>query len=281
MYDPNAIPVPKLPADAAAQRAACGDRRHCVDDERMMRVMSAIYYGSITHIDTQLARLFGELNKLGMADNTLILFTADHGNMLGDRGRWFKGVQYDGSARVPLLWKGPKGAKENGGRVVENVVDNADLAPSILEAAGLPVPEGMQGRSFLKLARGEAAGWRDRSYSQLRSGMLLDGDYKYIDNSLDGTGPKELYDMRNDPKEQRDLSSDPKQKDRLAQYARDMAAWRADRPAPVKIAGMATPRYAQLTEAERREAARQERPAGRPRNPRGAGEGAKGAKRRP
>ena len=75
--------------------------------------------------------------------------------MLGDKGRWFKGVQYEGSAHVPLLWKGPKGSKENGGRVVNQVIENTDLMPTILDAAGLPVPEGVQGRSFVKLARGE------------------------------------------------------------------------------------------------------------------------------
>lgn len=247
MYDPKAIPIPKLPPDAREVRMRQRDRarRQFVDDEQMMRVMSAKYYGAITHIDDQLGRLFTELERLGMADDTLVLFTADHGNMLGDRGRWFKGVQYEGSAHVPLLWRGPKGAAENRGQTVDKVVENTDLMPSILETAGIPVPEGVQGRSFLKLARRQDPQWKNRCYSQLRSGMVLDGQWKLIENSLDGTGLRELYDLRNDPKEERDLAADPKQRERVEAGLRQLRAWRAMRPEPVKVTGMATPRYAQ------------------------------------
>lgn len=257
-YDPNSIPIPKLPANARQIRAAQPERqrRHYVDDERMVRVMSALYYGAITHVDEQIGRLLGELEKLGMADDTLIVFTADHGNMLGDRGRWFKGLQYEGSARVPLIWRGPRGAQENTGRVVEKVVENTDLLPSILEAAGIPIPEGVQGRSFLKLARGQDPDWKNRCFSQLRSAMVVDGHWKLIDNSLNGSGPFELYDLANDPKEERDLSREARHQERIAEYRKWLAAWRAERPGPIKIPGMPTPAYAQITEKERQEAIR-------------------------
>ncbi|MEK7405854.1 MAG: sulfatase-like hydrolase/transferase [Acidobacteriota bacterium] len=258
MYDPKVMPIPKLPPNAREMRAAQRDRarRHWVDDERMMRVMSALYYGAITHVDEQVGRVLTELDKLGMAANTLVLFTADHGNMLGDRGRWFKGIQYEGSARVPLLWRDPRVSPENSGGVVEKVVENTDLLPSILETAGIPAPAGVQGRSLLNLARGKDPNWKDRCYSQLRSAMVVDGRWKFIDNSLDCTGTRELYDLKNDPKEERDLAADPKNRDRLEQCCRQLTAWRADRPAPIRIAGMATPAYAQIPETERREAIR-------------------------
>jgi len=202
-------------------------------------------------------RLFGELEKLGMADDTLVLFTADHGNILGDRGRWFKGIQYEGSARVPLLWRAPKSAGLSGGRVVTKTVENTDLAPSILETVGVPLPEGMQGQSFLKLAKGKDPQWKDRCYSQLRSGMLLDGQWKMIDNRLDGSGDDiELYDLRNDPKEERNQAREPKQRDRVKALRSDLGKWRGERPAPVRVAGMSTPRYAEISETERREALR-------------------------
>lgn len=253
MYDKANFPIPKLPPNAKEARAAQRDRakRHWVDDEKMVRVMSSKYFGAITHVDDQLARLFAELRRLGMEDNTLILFTADHGNMLGEKGRWFKGIQYEGSSHVPLLWKGPKGARENGGRVINRVVENTDLLPSILETAGIPIPQGVQGRSFLALARGQDPNWKNRAYSQLRGGMVVDGDWKLIDNSLDGSGEKELYNLAEDPKEERNLARDPRQKERVAELTRLLARWRADRPAPVKIPGMPTPDYAVISEEER------------------------------
>jgi len=155
-----------------------------------------------------------------------------------------------------LLWKGPRGAPENGGRVVNQVVENTDLVPSILETAGIPAPEGVQGRSFLKLARGVGPGWKNHCFSQLRGGMLLDGRWKLIDNSLDGSGPVEVYDLGNDPKEDRNLAADPSQRDRIEDYRRRLARWRAERPAPVKIPGMPTPAYAAISEEERKRAIR-------------------------
>ena len=256
MYDPRAMPIPKLPPNAREARAAQRGQslRHYVDNEEMMRVMSAKYYGAITHVDRHVGQLLAELEKLGMADNTLVLFTADHGNMLGDKGRWFKGIQYEGSTHIPLLWRGPKGASENGGRMVDKVVENTDLTPSILEAAGIPIPEGVQGRSFVKLARGQDPKWKNHCFSQLRGGMLVDANWKLIDNSLDGSGPFELYDLRNDPKEDRNVAEDPARKSRVASMRKRLAAWRADKPGPIRVPGMATPAYAQIASSERNKA---------------------------
>lgn len=256
MYDPKKMPVPQLPPEAKAARAAVRDRqrRHYVDDEEMMRVMSAKYYGAITHVDRHVGQLLAELEAVGMAHNTLVLFTADHGNMLGDKARWFKGLQYEGSARIPLLWRGPKGAAENGGQVVPQVVENTDLLPSILETAGIQIPEGVQGRSFVKLARGQDPQWKNRCFSELRSGMLVEGPWKLIDNSLEGRGPFELYDLRNDPKEGHNLAEEPRQRERVQAMRGQLAAWRALCPAPFKIPGMTLPAYAQISDEERRKA---------------------------
>jgi arylsulfatase A-like enzyme len=252
-YSPDRVPPPDLPANAHQVRMSVRERqrRHYVDDPRMCQVMSAIYYGSIAHIDNQLGRLFGELDRLGMADDTLVLFTADHGNMLGDHGRWFKGVQYEGSSHVPLIWRGPKGAAENRGGTVAGTVENTDLMPSILETAGIAVPDGVQGRSFVSLARERDAKWKNRAFSQLRSGMFLEDGWKLIDNSLNGSGDYELYNLREDPKENRNLASDAKQKDRVAHYRAELTGWRARRPAPIRIAGMSTPAYAHIDPKER------------------------------
>lgn len=256
-YDPAAIPIPKLPADIKQLRAAQRGQamRRYIDDERMLRVISAIYYGAVAHVDDQVGRLLGELDRLGMADNTLVLFTADHGNMLGDRGRMFKGVMYEGSSHVPLIWRGPKGAPENQGRLERKIVENTDLLPAILDSAGLPVPSGVQGRSFLRLARSGDPQWKDRCYSQLSTAMIRTANWKFIDNSRNLSGPFELYDLHSDPKEERNLIDDPKYKDLAADCKNQLSRWRADKPAPIKIPGMPGPAYASLSEEERRAAA--------------------------
>jgi arylsulfatase A-like enzyme len=256
-YDPAAMPIPKLPPNARETRAAQQGRskRHYVDNEQMVRVMTALYYAAISHVDQQVGRILTELDRLGMADDTLVLFTADHGNMLGDRGRWFKGLQYDGSARVPLLWRSPKGSRRNGGRVIEEVIENTDLMPTIFDAAAIPVPERVQGRSFLKLVSGPDSTWKNRCYSQLRSGMYLQDGFKLIDNSLDGAGGSyELYDLRNDPQEQRNLAGEAKSRDRVQAYLKNIREWRADQPPPVTITGLSTPAYASISSEERQRA---------------------------
>ncbi len=254
-YDPNAVPIPKLPPDIEAFRAALKgrERRHFIADRRMLRVMSAIYYGSITHMDRHVGQILAELERLGMAENTIVLFTADHGNMLGDRGRMFKDLMYEGSSHVPLIWRGVEGASENRGRVEEKIIENTDLMPTILEAAGLPVPERVQGRSFVGLMRGAGRGWKDRCYSQLGTAMVRTPEWKFIDLSQNLSRGFELYDMRNDPKEERNLAGEPKNRDLIEDFKRQLTAWRADTPAPVKIPGMPAPDYAVISDAERRE----------------------------
>ena len=126
-----------------------------IDDQQMERVMTAKYFGDVTNVDDNIGRILAELERLGMMDNTIILFSADHGNMLGERAKWFKGVQYDGSAQHAAAVARPKGAPENTGRVETKIIENTDFTPTLLEAVGLPIPQGVQGRSFLKLARGK------------------------------------------------------------------------------------------------------------------------------
>ena len=246
-YDPNAIRVPKLPADAKAIRAKAQGRlkRKHVDDERMMRVMSALYYGAITHIDEELARLFGELKRLGLDDNTIVLFTADHGNMLGDRALWFKDFMYEGSAHVPLMMRAP-GVKP---KQVKQVIENIDLMPTLLDLAGVPAPEGMQGRSFRKLMTAGDSAWKDRCISDLTSTMHLEGGFKFIDNN---NGTVEAYDLAKDPREAIDVAAAPKYRERVEHARASLKKWRAARVAPVKVRGMSMPAYSHIDPEERK-----------------------------
>ena len=249
LYDPATIPIKPLPKDAKQQRAKAKGRarRKHIDDEQMQRVMTALYYGAITHIDTELARLFNELERLGQAKDTIVLFTADHGNMLGDRGLWFKDFMYEGSAHVPLIVKTPT----NKPRQIPHLIENIDLMPTLLDYAKIPIPAGIQGRSFRPLLEtGRQPNWKNRAISDLTSTMHLSENWKFIDNN---NGTIELYNLANDPEEATNLAHDPAHQGRLHSAQKELAKWRAANPPKVKIPNLPAPDYSQLSKSERDE----------------------------
>ncbi len=251
MYDPKAIPVPKLPQNISEIRASQPPRgrRRFIEDEQMMRVMSSAYYGAITHVDRQVGRILDELDRSGFADNTVVLFTADHGNMLGDRGRWFKDVMYEGSSHVPLIWRNPKGiASQPAGTTLAHIVENTDLMPSLLQAAGIAVPEGVQGRSILPLLAKPSTAWKNQCFSELHQDMMVMPGWKLIDF---GKGNLELYNLKADAREVLNLASDAKHSDRLRHMRDTMADLKTSRPSAVRVVGMPAPEYTSISRIER------------------------------
>lgn len=189
----------------------------------------ACYYGSVTFIDHQIGRL---LYELGHRDpdawrNTMIIFTSDHGDMLGDHHLWRKTYAYEGSARVPMIVRPPEAwdRKSTRGQVRDEVVEMRDIMPTFLDAAGVAIPGTVDGQSVLPLARGEAAGdWRPYLFgehcacysTEQANCYLTDGREKYIWFPYLGT--QQLFDLRNDPGELHDLADDPRHADRLAAW---------------------------------------------------------------
>ncbi|MEV6964842.1 arylsulfatase [Hamadaea sp. NPDC051192] len=175
---------------------------------RLLHRAQAAYYGHMSHVDQQINYLLETLAHYGVRDNTYVCFLADHGEMLGDHHLFRKGFPYEGSARIPLLLTGP------GIRPTVNddsVVELRDVMPTLLECAGLPIPEHVEGRSFLPLARGEHTEWREILHGEhtlLGQSLqwLTDGRMKYIWHS--STGREQLFDLRNDPSELRDIAHD-------------------------------------------------------------------------
>ncbi|MGC8862495.1 MAG: arylsulfatase [Armatimonadota bacterium] len=175
------------------------------------------YYGNVTFIDEQVGRILKALEDRGMLENTLILFTSDHGDMLGDHHLWRKSYAYEGSARVSMLIRWPDALAPNAerGRVLSQPVELRDLLPTFLDAAGARIPDNLDGDSMLKLIRGDTSGWRD--WIDLEHGTcyakentwnaLTDGRWKYIYHAFDGR--EQLFDLRTDPGETRDLAGDP------------------------------------------------------------------------
>ena len=186
----------------------------------MMRQYRAGYYGSINHIDDQIGRILAVLPT-----NTVVMFVSDHGEMLGDHQWIRKRNAFEPSARIPFLLNLPAELGFEQEKVLDAPVELMDVMPTLLELAGVPVPDTVEGRSVLDLLREKPkAEWRTSLHGEcssipsLNSGMqyLTDGKTKYI--WYPGTGDEQLFDLEKDPAEKHDLSRDPEHRRLCAQW---------------------------------------------------------------
>jgi arylsulfatase A-like enzyme len=194
------------------------------------------YYGSITFIDEQIGRILTALKKRGLYDNTLIIFFADHGDMLGDHHLWRKTYAYEGSARIPMLlrWPGNMGMNHQRGKTLPQPVELRDVLPTFLDAAGAPIPDHLDGKSMLDLVRGNTKEWRrfidlehSMCYNKDHWNALTDGKFKYIYYAYDGR--EELFDLVNDPNERHNLAAESAHKNTLLQWRQRMVAHLTER----------------------------------------------------
>jgi len=199
------------------------------------------YYGTIRRIDECVGRLLDELERQGIADETLVVFTSDHGCHFGTHHGEHKRTCHDSSVRVPLILDGPGVGQRS---VVEEPVSLVDLPPTLLDATGVDAPATMEGTSALPLTRGRVSDWKDSVYVQLISGAELgrairterwtysvtapdaDGLYEHVSETY---VERYLYDMNADPhqrvnlagrEEYRDIADDLR--DRLVARAREV-----------------------------------------------------------
>ena len=179
-------------------------------DEDQLRRARAGYWGHMTHVDQQINFLLEELSHRGLRDNTYILFTSDHGELLGDHHLFRKGAPYEGSAAIPMLLSGPGVAP---GQVRDEVVELGDVMPTLLDCVGAEVPAGVDGSSMLPLVTAAGgADWRDWLHGEhtlLGQSLqwLTDGHEKYV--WFSGSGYQQLFDLDADPGECRNLAADP------------------------------------------------------------------------
>ena len=186
------------------------------------------------------ARVLHELRKRdpAAAANTLILFTSDHGDMMGDHHHWRKTYAYEGSARIPFILKYPDTWDIPRNRTLAQPVELRDIMPTFLDAAGVPIPESVDGLSLLNLARGRTDGWR--AYVQgehttcydKEHGMqyVSDGREKYI--WFHHTGVEQFFDLKTDPLECNDLAADPDRQPRIEVWRRRLARVNEERGDP-------------------------------------------------
>jgi len=253
MFDPKDMPVPTIPEAIKKERPQVlkdpkgRAGRHLIDNEEIIRAMTASYYATVKMVDDEVGRLVKQVEADGLTDNTIILFTADHGNMLGDLGRWFKGVMYEGSSRIPLMIKAANASalaeQFNRGKVIGEIVENIDVMPTLCEMIGAPLPsQGIQGKSMVRLVSGSETKWKNRAFAERGSMMVRTAQYKLIKNfSKDirrGQGEYELYNLTKDPKEEHDLAKDPGCGKVVQELRAQLETWQKDIPPWPVIAGV-------------------------------------------
>ncbi len=190
-----------------------------VSDFSLARARAA-YYGLVTQVDYNMGKVFAALSDAGLYDDTLIIYTSDHGEMLGDHRALGKVFAYESSAHVPFLVRLPRSwARRRAGEVDSALVTHADILPTLLDAATGTAPEGLDGRSLLPLVRGEdpqeprqhleitCSCWEALAPGQKRNEAAFtaatDGRYKYI--WYPEGAREQLFDLAEDPGELADL----------------------------------------------------------------------------
>ena len=177
------------------------------------------YIASISWVDYNLGRVLAELDSLGLRDNTVVVFVADHGYQLGEKGKWSKaGSLFEGGTRVPLIIHAP-GAHGNG-RPSLRVVESLDIYRTAAELCGLEVPEQMEGKSLTRLLHNPGATWDRPAYSiWSEDGKTVHGtavrteQWRYAEYGKDAANGAMLFDVHADPMELKNLAEEARHKD--------------------------------------------------------------------
>ncbi len=190
------------------------------------------YYAAISFVDAQIGRVLDAVDRLGLRDNTIIVFWSDHGYHLGEHGLWFKQSCFEESARVPLIISMP--GQKTAGQASARPVELVDLYPTLADLANLAPPDHLEGVSLRPLIDDPRAKWNRPAYTQVQRGedpghSVRTERWRYTEWAFGEKG-QELYDHDNDPQELHNLAGDAKYADVVAQMK---ALLKQVHPAPV------------------------------------------------
>lgn len=213
MFDPAEMPLPttfdpeNLPdwAQRLQRKSPFGTERK--DREEVLRKFLALYFGEVKLIDDSVGRIIEKLEEKGILDNTIVVFTTDHGEYAGEHGLHAKNLLYETAYRIPMIVHWPKGVRA--GVTVDHMMSTVDFQPTILGLMGVSAcghEEGRDGSGFL---RGEDAAWEDYAFlhhsSHTRAGIFTDE----FELALVQDGDSILFDRVNDPDQTKNLFEDP------------------------------------------------------------------------
>jgi arylsulfatase A-like enzyme len=216
--------------------------------EKYQKMMKGLYRMT-SGVDMAIGNILQHLKTMGAADNTIVIFMSDNGMFYGERGLSDCWTMHEESIHVPCIIYDPRSDKKNRGKVVDELVLNVDLSPTILDLAGINIPEQVHGRSLAPFLRGEDPAWRSDFYCELlwhapkpdslkaSSGSIPENEglrtkrWKYIRWFKQQPVYEELYDLEDDPHETVNLVEDPEYSEKLDELRRRCAELR-DRYTP-------------------------------------------------
>lgn len=220
LYPLDKIPLPQVPADDwdDIPRPALNDlpEQRKMSDELRRQAIQA-YFASITFMDAQLGRVLDALDRLGLADKTIVVFVSDQGYHLGEHRLWQKMSLFEGVARAPLIIAAP--GKKGNGQASPALVELVDVYPTLAQLCGLEVPKGIDGRSLVpqldnpqtparKAALTEVQRGRGKGQPPLLGYSIRTPRWRYSEWD-EGRAGVELYDHQSDPQEFHNLARDP------------------------------------------------------------------------
>jgi arylsulfatase A-like enzyme len=221
--------------------------REDVTTELGWRTLRAHYMANITLVDRMVGKITSALERAGVADNTVVVFTSEHGDMMGDHGMLEKRSFFEEASRVPLLMRVPWLSEEQ--TVLEGSVGHADLVPTLLDLIGEEVPDTLQGKSLQPVLKGDSdlsendvfVQWNgtseeivDRFLGSAEINRMLALPWRSVITpdrwklNLCAGDQCELYDLNNDPHEMNNLFDDPAQADRVRDMAARIRIWQGE-----------------------------------------------------
>ena len=230
LYDPAALTLPPFPPALDARRGP----QHFSDDE--LRSARHGYYAMVSEVDHHVGRILDRLDGLGIADNTIVVFTSDHGEWLGEHLRYGKGYPgHDAVTRVPLLIRWPGGARAGG--YCPRVVEALDVVPTLLEAAAIQRPDALQGSSLLADLRGEEGDGCGYAITEMTptkpqsnwKTLRVEG-LRYL---VDASGAEALFDLERDPLAYEDVAGESEYADRLQAVRKQLLERLLERERPL------------------------------------------------
>jgi len=204
--------------------------------QEQARTLVRGYYACTSYTDAQIGRVLDELDRLGLADKTVVVLWGDHGWHLGDHGLWCKHSNFETAVHAPLILAAPG---YRGGQKTRRLAEFVDIYPSTCELAGLPVPEHCEGASLVPLMKDPAWPWKTAAFSQYPRGRVMGYSmrtdrYRFTRwQARDGAAvATELYDHQSDPAENVNLADQPKHRKTVEDLkAIFKKGWRGARPA--------------------------------------------------